>query len=183
MFKFCYFSCGFDSVKGEIANAILSTGSMSAILVSLSIMYVLTWWRIYIEAKKLKTSIPDGGSSRNATLRSAKAMCLFVAVYIIQWTPLCIYGTWQMISEVPFSLVLAVVLSTNLGGILSGIIYLLNSKSRNSVSNDNSSVNKGKLKSVQSRYQRRLSPIRQSTAISKRTVKKEIFSTSTTEKF
>ena len=183
MFKFCYFSCGFDSVKGEIANAILSTGSMSAILVSLSIMYVLTWWRIYIEAKKLKTSIPDGGSSRNATLRSAKAMCLFVAVYIIQWTPLCIYGTWQMISEVPFSLVLAVVLSTNLGGILSGLIYLLNSKSRNSVSNVNSSVNKGKLKSVQSRYQRRLSPIRQSTAISNRTVNKEIFSTPTTEKF
>jgi hypothetical protein len=88
-----------------------------------------------------------------------------------------------MISEVPFSLVLAVVLSTNLGGILSGLIYLLNSKSRNSVSNVNSSVNKGKLKSVQSRYQRRLSPIRQSTAISNRTVNKEIFSTPTTEKF
>lgn len=166
-----------------MANAILSTGSISAILVSLSILYVLTWWRIYIEAKKLKTLIPDGGSTRNATLKSAKAMCLFVAVYIIQWTPHCIYGTWQMISEVPFSLFLAVVLSTNLGGILSGVIYLMNSKSRNSVSNVNSSANKGILKPIQSRYQRRLSPIRQSAATSNRTVKEEIFSTSTTEKF
>ena len=166
-----------------IANAILCTGSISAILVSLSILYVLTWWRIYIEAKKLKTSIPDGGSSRNATLKSAKAMCLFVAVYIIQWTPLCIYGIWQLISKVPFSLLLAVALLTNLGGILSGVIYLMNSKRRNSVSNVNSSVHKGKLKPIQSRYQRRLSPIRQSAATSNRTVKEEIFSTPTTEKF
>ncbi|CAG2211641.1 unnamed protein product [Mytilus edulis] len=128
-------SCAFDSVKGVIANAVMSTGLITAILVALSTCYVLTWYRIYTETKKLKTQLNNNGCSRSATLKSAKAMCLFVVVYIIQWTPLSIYGTWQLISDVPFGLFLAVVIMTNLSGVYSGAICLFNMSNKNSVSN------------------------------------------------
>ncbi|XP_052083788.1 uncharacterized protein LOC127721156 [Mytilus californianus] len=129
------FFCAFDSVKGVIANAVMSTGLTSAILVTLSTLYVLTWYRIYTETKKRKTQLNKHGSARSATLKSAKSMCLFVVVYIIQWTPLSVYGTWQLISDVPFGLFLAVVIMTNLSGVFSGTICLFNMSNKNSVSN------------------------------------------------
>ncbi|XP_052083789.1 uncharacterized protein LOC127721157 [Mytilus californianus] len=127
--------CAFDSVKGVIANIIVSTGMIGAILVALSTLYVFTWYRIYTESKKLKTNLGNNGSLRSATLKSAKAMCLFVVVYIIQWTPVTVYGTWQLISDVPFGLFLAVVIMTNLSGVFSGAIWLFNMSNKNSVSN------------------------------------------------
>ncbi|CAC5363759.1 unnamed protein product [Mytilus coruscus] len=113
----------------------MSTGLTSAILVALSSLYVLTWYRIYTETKELKTQLNKNGSARSATLKSAKAMCLFVVVYIIQWTPLSVYGTWQLISDVPFGLFLAVVVMTNLSGVFSGTICLFNMSNKISVSN------------------------------------------------
>ncbi|XP_071139194.1 uncharacterized protein [Mytilus edulis] len=129
------FFCVFDSVKGVIAMVVISTGLTSAILVALSTFYVLTWYRIYTETKKLNTQLRNNGCARSATLKSAKAMCLFVAVYIIQWTPLSVYGTWQLISDVPFGLFLAVVIMTNLSGVFSGTICLFNKSNKISVSN------------------------------------------------
>ena len=108
---------------------------MGAILVALSTLYVFTWYRIYTESRKLKTNLGNSGSVRNAALKSAKAMCLFVVVYIIQWTPVTVYGTWQLISDVPFELFLAVVIMTNLSGVYSGAIWLFNMSNKNSVSN------------------------------------------------
>ncbi|CAG2211642.1 unnamed protein product [Mytilus edulis] len=127
--------CAFDSVNGAIANIIVSTGMMGAILVALSTLYVFTWYRIYTESRKIKTNLGNSGSVRNAALKSAKAMCLFVVVYIIQWTPVTVYGTWQLISDVPFGLFLAVVIMTNLSGVYSGAIWLFNMSNKNSVSN------------------------------------------------
>ncbi|XP_071138805.1 uncharacterized protein [Mytilus edulis] len=129
------FFCAFDSVKGVTANAVMSTGFTSAILVANTTFYVLTWYRIYTETKELKTQLDKKGSTRRATLKSAKAMCLFVVVYIIQWTPLSVNGTWQLISDVPFGLFLAVVIITNLSGVFSGTICLFNRSNRISVSN------------------------------------------------
>ncbi|CAC5363760.1 unnamed protein product [Mytilus coruscus] len=129
------FSCAFDSVKGVIANIIISTGMIGAILVALSTLYVFTWYQIYAESRKLKTNLGNNGSLRSATLKSAKAMCLFVVVYIIQWTPVTVYGTWQLISDVPFGLFLSVVIMTNLSGVFSGTIWLFNMANKNSVSN------------------------------------------------
>ncbi|XP_052084935.1 uncharacterized protein LOC127722131 [Mytilus californianus] len=129
------FFCAFDSVNGVIANAVVSTGLTSAILVALSTLYVLTWYRIHTETKELKTQLSKNGCARSATVKSAKAMCLFVVVYIIQWTPLSVSGTWQLISDVPFGLFLAVVIMTNLSGVFSGTICLFNMSNKISVSN------------------------------------------------
>ncbi|CAG2216297.1 unnamed protein product [Mytilus edulis] len=127
--------CAFDSVKGVIANTILCTGIMGAVLIALSTIYVFTWYRIFTESRNLKTNLGNSSSVRKATLRSAKAMCLFVVVYIIQWTPITVYGTWQLISDVPYELFLAIVLMTNLSGVYSGVIWLFYMSNKNSVSN------------------------------------------------
>ncbi|XP_052084931.1 uncharacterized protein LOC127722128 [Mytilus californianus] len=141
------FLCVFDSVKGIIANIVLSTGLTSVVLLALSVFYVLTWRRIYKEAAVLRAQIGNKGVARSATLKSAKAMCLFVVFYIIQWTPVIIYGTWQVISNVPFELFVAVVMMTNLNGVFSGILYLINRSKTKSVSNHNTGMNADTMRS------------------------------------
>ena len=130
---FLCFSCVFDSVKGVTANTVLITGIGLFMIVSLSIIYTLTWLKIHVETKQLRASI-GSALSRAASLNSAKVMCFFIIVYLIQWTPLIIYSTWQLLGDVSFYLYLTVVISTNLGGVLSGIIFLITQAKRTSVS-------------------------------------------------
>ena len=102
-------------------------------MVALSTIYVFTWYRIYTESRKLKSNL--GNNCSVTTLKSAKAMCLFVVVYVIQWTPITLYGTWQLISDVPFELYVAIVSTTNLSGVYSGAIWLFYMSNKSSVSN------------------------------------------------
>lgn len=148
----------FDSVKGIIANIVLSTGLTSVVLLALSVFYILTWRRIYKEAEVIRVQLGNQGISRSATLKSAKAMCLFVVVYIIQWTPVIIYGTWQLISNVPFELFVAVVMMTNLSGFFSGIIYIINRLKSNSVSNHTTTADNMRSKTKYAERNKPLTP-------------------------
>ncbi|VDI11918.1 Hypothetical predicted protein [Mytilus galloprovincialis] len=152
------FLCVFDSVKGIIANIVLSTGLTSVVLLALSVFYVLTWRRIYKEAEVIRVQLGNQGIARSATLKSAKAMCLFVVVYIIQWTPVIIYGTWQLSSNVPFELFVAVVMMTNLSGFFSGIIYLINRLKSNSVSNHTTTADNMRSKTKYAERNKPLTP-------------------------
>ncbi|XP_033735885.1 uncharacterized protein LOC117324240 [Pecten maximus] len=116
--------CFFDSVKGKITNIFFTTVPLLLVLVINVVLYVLTWYRIHTEVKRLKNTIGKRASTVRASHRVAKTMSLFVVAFFVQWWAMAIYGIWQLASlDVPQTLFHLVTTFSNIGGILNGIVY------------------------------------------------------------
>lgn len=106
-------------------NVFFTTVPLLTILVLNSVFYVLTWWRIYQEGKRLRDTVGENAAAIKASHKAAKTMSLFVTAFFVQWWAMAVYGAWQLISEVPQILFQAVTTFSNLGGVLNGIVFII----------------------------------------------------------
>lgn len=106
-------------------NVFFTTVPLLTVLVLNSVFYVLTWWRIYQEGKRLRDTIGENAAAIKASHKAAKNMSLFVTAFFVQWWALTVYGAWQLASEVPQILFQAVTTFSNLGGVLNGIVFII----------------------------------------------------------
>jgi hypothetical protein len=120
-----YCSCFFDGVKGKNMNVFFTTVPLLTVLVLNSVFYVLTWWRIYQEGKRLRDIVGENAAVIKASHKAARAMSLFVTAFFAQWLAMAVYGAWQLASEVPQILFQAVTTFSNLGGVLNGIVFII----------------------------------------------------------
>ncbi|XP_062593174.1 uncharacterized protein LOC134254653 [Saccostrea cucullata] len=134
--------CLFDGVKGALASVFFVTVPITLILVVNVVLYILTWWKINTESKRLKTMLGKEAQTVRASHRAAKLMSLFVAAFFIQWWALAIISVWHNFAVVPQEFFTVVVVFTNLGGVLNGVVYIIIKNRRNQ--NYNSKVSKVK---------------------------------------
>ncbi|XP_021344365.1 uncharacterized protein LOC110444301, partial [Mizuhopecten yessoensis] len=119
---FCYF----DGVKGEITNLFFTTVPLLLVLVVNTVLYVLTWYMIHTEGKRLKDVIGRQASTVRASHKIARTMSLFVTAFFVQWWAMALYGIWQLATaDVPQTLFHLVTTFSNIGGILNGIIFVI----------------------------------------------------------
>ncbi|XP_069118063.1 uncharacterized protein [Argopecten irradians] len=118
---FCYF----DGVKGEITNVFFTTVPLLLVLIINIILYVLTWYRIHTEGKRLKDVIGKEATTVKASHKVARTMSLFVTAFFAQWWAMALYGVWQLVADVPQALFQFVTTFSNVGGILNGVVYLI----------------------------------------------------------
>ncbi|XP_061173515.1 uncharacterized protein LOC133182677 [Saccostrea echinata] len=117
--------CLFDGVKGALASVFFVTVPITFILVVNVVLYILTWWKIHTESKRIKTMLGKEAQTVRASHRAAKLMSLFVAAFFIQWWALAIISVWHNFAVVPQEFFTVVVVFTNLGGVLNGAVYII----------------------------------------------------------
>eukprot|EP00105_Crassostrea_gigas_P020753 XP_011439621.1 PREDICTED: uncharacterized protein LOC105336844 [Crassostrea gigas] len=117
--------CYFDGVKGAFANIFFTTVPMTVVLVINVVLYVMTWWKIHTESKRIKTMLGNEAQTIRASHKAAKLMSLFVTAFFVQWWALGIISVWQNFAVVPQQFFTVVVMFTNLGGVLNGIVYII----------------------------------------------------------
>ncbi|XP_061173516.1 uncharacterized protein LOC133182678 [Saccostrea echinata] len=123
--------CAFDGIKGAFASVFFITIPMTVILAVNVVLYILTWWKIHVESKQIKTVLGKEAQTLRASHRAAKLMSLFVAAFFIQWWALAIISVWHNFAVVPQEFFTVVVVFTNLGGVLNGAVYIIIKKRRN----------------------------------------------------
>ncbi|XP_052058579.1 uncharacterized protein LOC127698892 [Mytilus californianus] len=119
--SFCYF----DGVKGKWTGVFFTTVPLLLVLVINTILYILSWLRIYKEAKEIKDSLGKSSRVLRASHKAAKTMSLFVTAFFVQWWAMALYGVWQLVDDVPFLLFNFVTTFSNVGGILNGIVFII----------------------------------------------------------
>lgn len=89
-----------------------------------TILYALTWVRIYKQAREIKRTL--GKTESSASSRAARSMSLFVFVFFIQWWPMFVFGLWSLEgSEIPQVMFHCQVIFANLGGVLNFVVYVI----------------------------------------------------------
>ncbi|KAL4217515.1 hypothetical protein ACF0H5_023964 [Mactra antiquata] len=119
----CGITCYFDTIKGRLAVWFTTVPSVMIIFVNI-IFYVLTWKRIRqqtLAIKNLAQSMMTAHASRN----TARRMSLFVAVFVLQWFPVGVYGVWNLIEPVHPILLHAGAIFPNLGGCFNLAVCLI----------------------------------------------------------
>lgn len=100
-----------------------------------TICYLLVW------NKLRNVAATQGGlSSKQAKYRgTARIMMLFVAIYLIQWWPMVVYGFWAMAQQPHWSITLTTVIIVNQGGSFNFFVYTWMRKklARTEVTNQN----------------------------------------------
>ena len=120
------FSCYFDGVKGTIANFLFTTVPLTIILILNSILYGVTLREIYLKEKDLKKTLGKQTSITKMKHTAARAMSVFVLVFLVQWWAMAVYGLWSFIDPqaVPATIYHLVTTFSNVGGILNFIVYI-----------------------------------------------------------
>ncbi|XP_062580350.1 uncharacterized protein LOC134242277 [Saccostrea cucullata] len=91
------FICYFDGVKGTVANFLFTTVPLTIILVLNSILYSMTLRNIYLKEKELKKTLGKQALTTRMRHAAARAMSVFVLVFLIQWWAMAVYGLWSFI--------------------------------------------------------------------------------------
>lgn len=102
-----------------------TTVPLLLILVSNTVMYVVSWFRIYTETREIKSSLGKSSRAIRASHKAAKTMSLFVTAFFVQWWALAVYGLLQLIGSVPAIMVNLVTTFSNIGGLLNGIVFII----------------------------------------------------------
>ncbi|XP_065944530.1 uncharacterized protein [Magallana gigas] len=117
--------CYFDAVKGAVANIFFTTVPMTTVLVANVVLYVLTWWKIHTESKRIKTMLGNEAQTVRASHKAAKLMSLFVAAFFVQWWALGIAIVWYKFAVVPKEFHTITVIFANIGGVVNGFVYII----------------------------------------------------------
>lgn len=112
-------------MKGAVANIFFTTVPMTAVLVANIVLYVLTWWKIHTESKRIKTMLGNEAQTVRASHRAAKMMSLFVTAFFVQWWALGIAIVWYKFAVIPKEYLTITVIITNLGGVVNGVVYII----------------------------------------------------------
>lgn len=120
-----FYSCYFDAVKGAVANIFFTTVPMTTVLVANVVLYVLTWWKIHTESKRIKTMLGNEAQTVRASHKAAKLMSLFVAAFFVQWWALGIAIVWYKFAVVPKEFHTITVIFANIGGVVNGFVYII----------------------------------------------------------
>lgn len=81
-------------------------------------------------------TIGKAASTLRATHRATKTMMLFIAMFLIQWTPCSMFGLWKYLYNTPPEVVMISVILANSGGVLNGIVFLVIHRGKNRAEND-----------------------------------------------
>lgn len=117
--------CHFDAAKGAVANIFFTTVPMTAVLVTNVVLYVLTWWKIHTESKRIKTMLGNEAQTLRASHRAAKLMSLFVTAYFVQWWAISIAIVWYKFAVIPKEFYTITVIFSNIGGVINGFVYII----------------------------------------------------------
>ncbi|KAK3092295.1 hypothetical protein FSP39_000918 [Pinctada imbricata] len=117
----------FCGIHGRTANLFFSTIPQCTVILVISIIYTLTWCHIR-KAAIVATSL--GNDVTKKSTRAAKTMTLFVVVFVIQYWASGIYAVWQTVGEPPIELMYPVIMFTNIGGLLNGVVYVTRIRKR-----------------------------------------------------
>ena len=100
---------------------------MAAMMFTNSILYFFTWYKLHKDEPRFKSLSGRKASVERGSRRAVKNMTLFVAVFILQWIPLVAKAIWQQSEQqsIPFSFYQCVILFSNIGGILNGIVFFI----------------------------------------------------------
>ena len=119
-----------DGVKGWITFVVFYTVPLVVICIMNTVLYTLSWLKMRSEIKQLQKQLGPNPPSRHAALIAAKNMSLFVAAFFIQWFFVGVYGAWELFAEVPVIMLHLATKSTNIGGVLNLIVFVIVSKRR-----------------------------------------------------
>lgn len=105
-------------------NFLLIFVPLAIVLVVMTVMYFLIWFKIYTTSKSLKKTL---GEQSNATKRIVVAttnMSFFIIVFILRFSVPAVHAFWTYMDEPPKILLDIIACATSAGGIFNGIIYL-----------------------------------------------------------
>ena len=94
------------------------------------ISYLAVWIKIQRIQNNLKSVDREATSSGHAqkthpAARTTKTMSFFVAAYLFQWCPLCVYFVCTLLGYQYFPVLIWVVIGVNMGGGYNAIAYTL----------------------------------------------------------
>ncbi|KAL4229664.1 hypothetical protein ACF0H5_010052 [Mactra antiquata] len=120
--SFCYF----DGIKGNITNIFFTTIPLLLVVVVNTILYFLTWKRIYDQTQIIKRTMTRMSANMRACHRAARAMSMFVAAFFVQWWAMALYGIWGLADDtIPQTMFHLVTTFSNIGGCLNLAVYML----------------------------------------------------------
>jgi hypothetical protein len=101
MHLFFLFSCAFDGIKAKWSNIFFTTVPMMLVMIVNTVLYTISWCKIYKETQEIKNSLGKSSRALRATHDAAKTMSLFVLAFFVQWLAFTMFGIWQLIENVP----------------------------------------------------------------------------------
>ena len=111
------------------------------ILTANTILYLLTWFRIKSEIRKIGSTLGQDPPSRKAARHAAKSMSLLVAAFLIQWWSPGLYGGLELFGRGPGALLHTCGIFGNCGGALNLGVYALINRKRLANSHHNNTQN------------------------------------------
>ena len=116
------FSCGFQD---DLVNMIVATGPLTLLLPLMCLLYLVTWYHIWRESRRIRDVVGDKAQSVRACHDSAKIMTSFVVAFLVQWWSVAVYGFTVFFGEFDTTFYYVVVTFGNLGGVYNAIVYVL----------------------------------------------------------
>lgn len=109
------------------------TAATSGLVLTINtLLYVLTWTRIYRQVHEVKKTLGTMPASMKASHKAARTMSLFVAAFFIQWFSLSLYSVWVLVdTNIPQTLVHITTILSNLGGVLNLGVFLIIKRTQN----------------------------------------------------
>ena len=126
----CRSSCG---IYGKVAVLFFSTIPQCVVLVTITMLYFLTWYTIHQSSKRVGIATRGSKNTRSASFNAAKTMTLFVVMFVVQYWASGIYAVWRAViwTEPHIAALYPVFIFTNIGGVLNGIVYVTIVKGEN----------------------------------------------------
>lgn len=123
-YMYFYFSCGLKEGKGVLWNFLIIFIPISISISTLSIVYFLIWYKLYVEVKQIKKTLGNQSMASKQILVATRNMSFFVLVMILRFLTPAIHGCWVFIDKPPRALYEINTYASCFGGIFNGIIYL-----------------------------------------------------------
>ena len=112
-------------MNGVIGNLCFTTIPLLIILSTNIVFYALTWTKLRRETKRLADNLGQNTSSRNAAIKAAQSMSLFVVAFFVQWSSGGVFAAWALFDTVPIVLFHLITIFNNIGGVLNLIVYVI----------------------------------------------------------
>jgi hypothetical protein len=125
MHLFFLFSCAFDGIKAKWSNIFFTTVPMMLVMIVNTVLYTISWCKIYKETQEIKNFLGKSSRALRATHDAAKTMSLFVLAFFVQWLAFTMFGIWQLIENAPQLLFHFITIFSNVGGILNGFVFIV----------------------------------------------------------
>lgn len=90
-----------------------------------------TFIKIRMQTKELSSVLGNAPQRMKRLHNSARTMSLFVAVFFIQWISAACYSVTSLMGHIPDYLLYFIITFSNIGGVLNGIVFILNKRMRN----------------------------------------------------